>query len=197
MKIAKTLSLSAVALLVTLGLAVESKAQQPSDANIGAIVLAANQIDIDYAKIALTKSKNKEVRDFAQQMITDHEAVLKSVIELAGKLNLTPVENETSQSLKDKSVETTAKLNGLHGEAFNKFYIDNEVAYHKLVIDAVSGVLIPSAQNPQLKSALEGAQPLLVGHLEHARNVQATVDPSAAGNRRATSSSTDSQGDGQ
>ena len=49
MKIAKTLSLSAVALLVTLGLAVESKAQQPSDANIGAIVLAANQIDIDYS----------------------------------------------------------------------------------------------------------------------------------------------------
>ena len=86
MKIAKTLSLSAVVLLVTLGLAVESKAQQPSDANIGAIVLAANQIDIDYAKIALSKSKNKEVRDFAQQMITDHEAVLRSVIELAGKL---------------------------------------------------------------------------------------------------------------
>src|SRR5215472_18476808 len=180
MTIAKKLSLSAVALLVTFGLAVESKAQQPSDANIGAIVLAANQIDIDYAKIALTKSKNKEVRDFAQQMITDHEAVLKSVIELAGQLGLTPVENETSKSLKDNSVETTAKLKVLKGKAFDKFYIDNEVAYHKLVTDAVSGVLIPSAQNPQLKSALEGAQPVLVGHLEHARNVQATVDPSAA-----------------
>jgi putative membrane protein len=180
MKIAKTLTLSALALLVTLGLVVESKAQQPSDANIGAIVLAANQIDIDYAKIALTKSKNKEVRDFAQLMITDHEAVLKSVIELAGKLGLTPVENETSKSLKDNSVETTAKLKALKGKAFDKFYIDNEVAYHNLVTDAVSGVLIPSAQNPQLKSALEGAQPLLVGHLEHARNVQATVDPSAA-----------------
>src|SRR5215831_18474291 len=123
MKIAKTLSLSAVALLVTLGLAVESKAQQPSDANIGAIVLAANQIDIDYAKIALTKSKNKEVRDFAQQMITDHEAVQKSVIELTGKLNLTPVENETSKSLKDKSVETTAKLKSLKGKALDKFYM--------------------------------------------------------------------------
>jgi len=182
MRIAKTLGLSAVALLVTFGLAVESKAQQqPSDANIGAIVVAANQIDIDYAKIALRKSKNKEVRDFAQQMITDHEAVLKSVIELAGKLNLTPVENETSKSLKERSVETTAKLKSLKGKAFDKFYIDNEVAYHKLVTDAVSGVLIPSAQNPQLKSALEGAQPLLIGHLEHARNVQATVDPSATG----------------
>src|SRR5215813_6551462 len=181
MRIEKTLRLSAMALLVAFGLAVESKAQQqPSDANIGAIVLAANQIDIDYAKIALAKSKNKEVRDFAQQMITDHDAVQTSVIELAGKLNLTPVENETSKSLKDKSVETTAKLKSLKGKALDKFYIDNEVAYHKLVTDVVSGVLIPSAQNPQLKSALEGAQPVLIGHLEHARNVQATVDPSAA-----------------
>jgi len=180
MTIAKTLSLSAVALLVTLGLAVESKAQQPSDANIGAIVLAANQIDIDYAKIALTKSKNKEVRDFAQQMITDHEAVLKLVIELAGKLGLTPVENETSKSLKDNSVETIAKLKVLKGEAFDKFYINNEVAYHKLVTDAVSGVLIPSAQNTQLKSALEGAKPLLIRHLEHARNVQTTIGTSIA-----------------
>src|SRR5215470_3855591 len=180
MRIAKTLGLSAMALIVTFGLAVESKAQQPSDANIGAIVVAANQIDIDYAKIALTKSKNKEVRDFAQQMITDHEAVLKSVIELADKLKLTPVENETSKGLKDKSAETTAKLRSLKGKAFDKFYIDNEVAYHKLVTDAVSGILIPSAQNPELKSALEGAQPLLIGHLEHARNVQATIDPSAA-----------------
>ena len=65
MRIKKTLGLSAVALLVTFGLAVESNAQQqPSDAIIGAIVLAANQIDIDYAKIAVTKSKNKEVREF-------------------------------------------------------------------------------------------------------------------------------------
>src|SRR5215510_16142223 len=142
MRIRKTSVLWAVAVFVTSGLAVESNAQQrPSDANIGAIVLAANQIDIDYAKLALTKSKNKEVRAFAQQMVTDHEAVQKSVIDLAGKLKLTPVENETSKSLKDKSVETTAKMKSLKGKAFDNFYVDNEVAYHKLVTDVISGVL--------------------------------------------------------
>ncbi len=90
MKSSSVLVLSAVALLGSLGFASECVAQQPpSDANIGAIVLAANQIDIDYGKLALTKSKNKEVRGFAQQMVTDHGAVQKSVIELAGKLHLT------------------------------------------------------------------------------------------------------------
>src|SRR2546429_3577137 len=70
-------------------------------------------------------------------MVTDHGAVQKSVIELAGKLHLTPVENDTSNSLKAKSVEVTAKLKSLRGKAFDKFYIDNEVAYHKQVTDAI------------------------------------------------------------
>ena len=113
-------------------------------------------------------------------MVTDHGAVQKSVIELAGKLHLNPVENDTSNSLKAKSVEVTAKLKSLRGKAFDKFYIDNEVAYHKQVTDAIAGVLIPNAQNAELKAALQGAQTLFLGHLEHARNVQATVDPTAA-----------------
>jgi putative membrane protein len=71
-------------------------------------------------------------------------------------------------------------MKSLNGKAFDKFYVDNEVAYHKLVTDLISGLLIPSAQNPELKSAIEGAQPLFLGHLDHARNVQATIDPAVA-----------------
>lgn len=187
MKISSGLVLSAVGLLGSLGFASETFAQQPpSDANIGAIVLAANQIDIDYGKLALTESKNKEVLAFAQQMVTDHGAVQKSVIELASKLQLTPVENDTSNSLKAKSVDVTAKLKSLHGKEFDKFYIANEVAYHKQVTDAIAGVLIPNAQNAELKAALQGAQTLFLGHLEHARNVQATVDPSAVRDAKKT-----------
>ncbi len=145
-----------------------------NDANIGAIVVAANQIDIDYGKIALSKTKNKEVREFAQRMVTDHGAVQKSVLDLAAKLKLVPEENDISQSLKKNAVEVTAKLKSLKGEAFDKFYIDNEVAYHTQVTDAIEKVLIPNAKNPELKAALEGAQPLFLKHLEHAKQIQAS-----------------------
>jgi putative membrane protein len=176
MKMSKAGIASAVALLASVTFASAMKAQQPpTDANIGAIVLAANQIDIDYAKLALSKSKNADVRAFAEQMVTDHSAVQKSVVELAGKLHLTPVDDDTSNGLKKQSVETTAKLKSLSGAAFDKAYVDNEVAYHKAVTDAVSTVLIPNAQNAELKSALEGANQLFLGHLEHARKIQAKL----------------------
>lgn len=70
-------------------------------------------------------------------------------------------------------VDVKAKLTSLSGKEFDKYYIDNEVAYHKAVTDAVDQVLIPNAQNAELKAALQGAQPLFLKHLEHCRMIQA------------------------
>ena len=177
MKTTKILSITAAALLLTgtmtIGATRAQAAEGPSDPQIVGIVLAADQIDIDYGKLALAKSKNKGVRDFAQRMVTDHSAVQQSVIGLAAKLGVTAQDSPTSTGLKGGAVDITAKLNSLHGKEFDKFYIDNEVGYHKTVTDAVAAVLIPSARNAELKSALEGAQPLFLRHLEHARMVQA------------------------
>ena len=176
MKTKQFLSLTAaVALLtgtITIGSLTAQTANGPSDPQIVGIVLAADQIDIDYGKIALAKSKNKAIREFAQRMVTDHSAVQQSVIALAAKLGVTGEDSPTSTGLKDGAVDITAKLNSLKGKEFDKFYIDNEVSYHKTVTDAVDAVLIPSAQNAELKSALQGAQPLFLKHLEHARMVQ-------------------------
>lgn len=154
--------------------------QGPSDAQIVGIVLAADQIDIDYGKTALQKSKDAKVREFAERMVTDHSAVQKSVIELAGKLGVKAEDSQTSTGLKSGAADITKKLKTLKGKEFDKFYIDNEVNYHKTVTDAVDAVLIPSAQNSELKSALQGAQPLFLKHLEHARSVQSGQGDSMA-----------------
>jgi len=143
-----------------------------SDANIAAIVTVADNLDIEYGKIALSKTKNKMVKEFAQLMVTDHTAVQKAVEGLAGKLNLTPVEDDTSRGLAAGGVEVKAMLNSLNGKAFDKYYIDNEVKYHELVVNATKNVLITHAQNAELKAALVGTLPLFEAHLEHARMVQ-------------------------
>ncbi|WP_449440579.1 DUF4142 domain-containing protein [Pedobacter steynii] len=58
------------------------------------------------------------------------------------------------------------------GKAFDKAYIENEVAYHKAVIGAVEGLLIPSSKNAELKALLEKVVPALKVHLSHAEMVQ-------------------------
>ena len=151
----------------------------PTDPQIVGIVTTADQIDINYAKLALSKTRNKEVRGFAQQMITDHSSVQKSVNDLAAKLNVTPAESGTSSALNARAEQMMQKLRELKGKAFEKAYIDNEVAYHEAVINATKTVLIPGAQNAELKSALQGAEPLFEGHLQHAERVQSAVEGGA------------------
>jgi putative membrane protein len=152
-----------------------AQSDAPSDPQIVGIVSAADQIDINYAKLALSKTNDKQVKDFAQQMITDHTSVQKAVADLAAKLNVTPAESGTSSSLTTQARQTMQKLDGLNGKAFDKAYIDNEVAYHQAVINTTNTVLIPSAQNADLKSALQGAVPLFEGHLQHAQRVQSAL----------------------
>ena len=146
-----------------------------TDPQIVGIVVAANQIDIDNAKLALNKSKNKQIRAFAQQMVTDHTAVLKSVSDLGAKLNVTPEESETGKSLKAQAEETANKLKELKGKAFDKAYIDNEVAFHQVVIDTLNKTLIPDAQNAELKSLLQTGLALFQEHQMHAEHVAAKI----------------------
>ncbi len=167
-----------VTLALTVGiLATGARAQAPpTDPQIVGIVVAANQIDIDSGKLALSKSHNKQVRSFAQQMITDHTAVQKSVFDLGAKLHVSPADSDTSASLKKQAAESTEQIKGLKGAAFDKAYVDHEVGYHTAVIDAVKNVLIPNAQNAELKSALTGTAPMFEGHLEHAKSLQTELN---------------------
>jgi len=164
--------LTAIALAL-LAMPAFAQSAAPTDAEIAAIVVAANTVDIDAGKLAQERSKNKEVQKFAKQMVTDHTGVNQQAVALAKKLSLTPEENDTSKSLKASGKATLDKLKGLKGEAFDKAYVDNEVTYHQTVIDALDKTLIPSAKNAELKQTLVKVRPAFVAHLEHAKQIQA------------------------
>ena len=61
-----------------------------NDAQIARIACTADQIDIQAGQQALEKSKNNEVRSFAQDMVRDHTAVNEKALALVKKLNCCP-----------------------------------------------------------------------------------------------------------
>ena len=152
----------------------------PTDPQIAAIVVTANQVDIDAGKLAKSKAHSPQVKDFAQRMITDHSGVNKSATELVQKLHVTPEPNPTSESLQKGGDENVAKLKTLNGAAFDKAYIDHEVAYHQAVLNALDKTLIPSAQNAELKALLVKVRPAFVAHLDMAKQIQTGLGKSGA-----------------
>ncbi len=150
-------------------------AQGVTDAQIASIVVTANQVDIDAGKLAKAHATNPEVKAFAEQMITDHTGVNKQATDLVKKLGVKPEDNPTSQSLKTGGEKNIKDLSALKGAAFDKAYIDHEVAYHQQVLDALDKTLIPGAKNEELKSLLVKVRPAFEAHLAHAKKVQESV----------------------
>jgi putative membrane protein len=146
-----------------------------TDPEVASVAVVANQIDISYADIAMKRSKNKDILEFAQRMITDHNAVIDQAVALVTKLNVTPRDNAVSKSLMDGAEKTKKILKKANKKDFDKLYIDNEVAYHKAVISAVKDLLIPESDNAELKNLLEAVLPALEAHLGHAEMIQKKI----------------------
>lgn len=146
-----------------------------SDAEIASVAVVANQNDINFANIALKKSKDPQVIEFAKTMITDHQSVINMAVALVTKLKVTPKDNAVSKQYLANAKTTMNMLNSKSGKAFDKAYVDNEVTYHKAVIAAVNTVLIPQAKNAELKALLEKVVPILNTHLKHAEMLQSQL----------------------
>ena len=142
-----------------------------NDAQIAHIAYTAGVIDITAAKQALQKSHNPQVRAFAEEMARDHAAVNEQALALVKKLGVTPQDNPTSQSLASSAAAEQKKLAALNGSAYDKAYAANEVAFHKTVNGALSGTLIPAAQNAELKSLLETGLKLFQSQEMHAEHL--------------------------
>jgi len=160
---------AAAAILTFSGTALAADA--PNDAQIAHIAYTAGALDVAAGKQALAKSKNKVVRDFAQEMVQDHTAVNDKALALVKKLHVTPQDNPTSQALTKAADSERSKLAAMSGASFDREYISNEVAYHKTVNGALEKTLIPSAKNAELKSLLETGLKLFEEHQAHAEQV--------------------------
>ena len=147
----------------------------PTDAQIAAIVVTANQVDIDAGKLAESKGSTPDVKAFGKRMVVDHSSVNKRATDLAKKLKLKPEQSAASESLKKGGDENMAKLKKLQGAEFDRAYVDHEVAYHQAVLDTLDKTLIPNAQNPELKALLVEVRPAFSSHLEHAKQLQSKM----------------------
>jgi putative membrane protein len=168
------LHLATAALAVALA-PLSAIAAGPNDAQIAAIVVTANQVDIDAGNYAAAHAGAEDVKTFANLMVTDHTSVNKSAVELAGRLHLTPEDNATAQSLKKGGDDNVAHLKTLSGAPFDRAYVDHEVAYHEAVLKALDTTLIPSATNADLKALMVKVRPAFVAHLDHAKMLQAKL----------------------
>jgi putative membrane protein len=145
---------------------------KPDDPTIVAIFDAANTWDVQTGQLAAERGSTKEVRDFGAMLARDHKQVRQQGRDLAKKLGVTPTPPKDFALAKEHTTAMT-KLKGLHGKAFDKAFLENEVAFHQAVIDAVTNTLLPATKNAELKDLEQKVAPAFVAHRDAAKNLLA------------------------
>lgn len=149
-----------------------------SDANIAAILDGANVADSAAGSIAASKGTHAEVKTFARNMMRDHHALRKAGEDLVKKLNLTPALPAGDNSAATAKAWEDSLTAMPKGAAFDKAYMDHEVAYHQAVLQTAQTAL-GAAQNAELKAFIEKAAPNIQAHLEHAKSIQSKLGGAA------------------
>lgn len=145
-----------------------------SDANIFALLDAANVADSSAGAIAATKGTSAQIRDFGKMMVRDHHVMRVQGQTLARKLGIVPAlpagDRSQAEAAKSLGVLTTTQK----GKDFDRAYVDHEVAYHKQVLEvAVAGMR--SAQSTELKNMIQKAAPGIEAHLDKAQALQQSM----------------------
>ena len=140
------------------------------DPTIVAIFDAANTWDIETSTLGEKKGTTKEMRELAKMFVHDHSTVRQQGRDLAKKLGVTPTPPKDFAMAKDHAA-AMKKLEGLSGKAFDKAYLENEVAYHKAVIDAINTTLLPALKNAEVKTLVVTVAPAFKAHEDAAQNL--------------------------
>ncbi len=169
-----TKTLLAAAAISTVVFAASVQAKTPAELNdleIAHVAYTADLIDIRYAHLALAISKNPAVHEFANTMIRDHNAVNEMALALLKRLDVGAKDNFLSQKLNGQSDQLVKEMSQLRGDAFNRRYAENELAYHKSVNGLVEGTFIPNIENPEVKALFEEALVIFKAHQRHAEKM--------------------------
>ena len=144
-----------------------------TDAQIVAVLSVADSSEINPSRLAEQQGEAAAVKQYAQMMVRDHGALEDSLLALAQQNGLTPEPNPTSEQMRSEAQATLQSLQGLNGAAFDSAYVQAMITSHQTALTAIDSQLLPAAQNPQLRTALEQkVRPSVVTHLEQAQALQ-------------------------
>lgn len=139
-------------------------------ANLTAIAMAANNAEIGEAQLALARSRNDAVRQFAQRMITDHTAFNQEIMQIADRVGMQP--EELTAEIQANAQRSRQSLEARTGAEFDRAYIAHQISMHRWLLETIDNVFIPAAGDSRLEGLLEARRATVADHLRQAQQVQ-------------------------
>ncbi|OJV39799.1 MAG: hypothetical protein BGO25_00780 [Acidobacteriales bacterium 59-55] len=122
--------------------------------------LEGGMAEVQLGQLALEKSSNPDVKQFAQKMVDDHTKLGSEMKQVAQQLGVKPPDKPSS-----KAKSTMTKLQALNGDAFDKAYIKDMVKDHQQDKKEFKQAGL-NTSNPALKDVISQGAQMIGQHLQ-------------------------------
>jgi putative membrane protein len=127
--------------------------------------LEGNIGEIEMGKLALQKSNDDQVKQFAQRMVDDHGKMQDQLKPAAEQMGVKVPDGPSKGQMKSMD-----KMKALSGDAFDQAYIKDMVKDHK-GDDSDFKMEAQSTQNPQLKQLVMQSDQTIESHLQQIEQI--------------------------
>jgi putative membrane protein len=140
-----------------------------SDTRFVEAQLEGNLAEIDMAKLAIQRSQDQNIRNFAQKMITDHTAANGTLMPIAqGQEIAMPT------ALSPAHQAMLEQLSNLNGVAFDTTYINMMIQAHGETLAAMNSQLT-KGQSQVINVWVQNTRPVVQQHLQIAEQIKANL----------------------
>ena len=154
--------------------AVPAGATSPQDRVFLKDALEGGMAEVQLGQLALQKSSNADVKQFAQKMVDDHTKMGDQLKPIAQQIG---VKIPDAPSKKDKT--TIAKLQQLNGGDFDKAYMKDMVKDHKSDLSDFRSEA-DQGSNPAVKNAASQGAGIINQHLQMAEQIDQKTNTMAS-----------------
>ena len=141
-------------------------------ANYAAWAANSDMYEIQSSKLALSKARSDQTKDFARQMIADHMMTTKAL--MAALPNTEPKVPKPPKKMSEDNVAKIAALKAASADEFDALYMQQQMQAHQAAWSLHKGYA-QDGTDPALKQVATSAVPVIEKHLQHAKS-----GPSAA-----------------
>jgi putative membrane protein len=140
--------------MATGGIAVDE-----SDAKFATKAAIGGMEEVEFGNLALKKTANAQIKDFANMMVTDHGKANKELMSIAKTKNIT-----LPSTLDDEHLKKMNELNGKSGNDFDKTYVDAMIDGHKKTLKLMQDEA-KDGKDANLRAFAAKTAPIVESHL--------------------------------
>jgi len=146
-----------------------------SQKNVVDHMIVGDSLEVEQAQLAMTRTQNAAVKDFANMLVTDHKAHLDNLRKLAGKKDIGREANSADSSAA-MAAATFGQLQSMGADAgFDKAFVDAQIQTHTREIAALKTLRL-AAKDDDLQKDIDATIPVLDRHLARAKAVAAQLN---------------------